>query len=277
MKQPHCNLCHSLNTNRLFEKSDAVYYTCIDCGFTFSCNKTNPNFENSIDDFEPSYLAYFGEQPSDKRNHESLLNWINTFIQPENAALLDIGCGSGKWVSFLHQWNIPATGIEPSAVLFTAFLTGKQGFLCTSSTELLKNFPGKQYDIITVFDVLEHSRDPLLFIQEISALLKPGGFVFISTPDVSSLHRKLTGKWWHYFNHYHASFFSKQTLSAAAEKAGLELTHTSYRSRYFSLDYIWTYFKNFLLKKKSPLSGPKKWLFPVNLFDNMYAVLRKTQ
>jgi len=66
-------------------------------------------------------------------------------------------------------------------------------------------------------------------------------------------------------------------LQLAAKQAGLTLLNTSHQSRYFQTSYVWDYFKNFVLQKKSAYSpAQKSWLISLNLFDNMYCVLQKT-
>jgi hypothetical protein len=124
--------------------------------------------------------------------------------------------------------------------------------------------------------VLEHTKDPLGFLHNASLLMHNSSFLFMSMPDCNSIYRKLFGKRWHYFNKYHFSYFSEKTLKEAARKSGLVLINHSYRSRYFQLKFVWNYFKNFVLRKKTTYrSANKGFIIPINLFDNMYCVLKK--
>ena len=54
-----------------------------------------------------------------------------------------------------------------------------------------------------------------------SALLRKGGLLLISTPDVGSVFARLSGKRWHYYNEYHLSYFSRITIRRLAAEAGL--------------------------------------------------------
>jgi len=271
-----CPLCNSQNTLLAFEKRDICYFSCTQCQFVFSATAANANLENKIADFEPSYLQYFDEKKSDKKNHAKMLAWINKQSTVKNKTWLDIGCGSGKLVNYLNQNGISAVGIEPSISLYNHFLAGNSSFFCGTVNEFIKIHPEKKFDVITAFDVLEHINDPVHFMKNLSVLMHSASYLFMSMPDAGSLHRKLAGKRWHYFNKYHFSYFSKSTLKLAAGKAGLTLLSTSHLSRCFQTGYIWNYFKNFVLQRKSAYSSANKGLLvSLNLFDNLYCVLKK--
>ena len=272
----NCPLCYSAKVNEIFNKRGLLFFKCSDCNFVFLCNTDNPNFLNTLADFEPAYYNYFKSNRADRKNHHSLLNWIQKYKTSKDIQLLDIGCGSGKWVNYLNQHGFTAWGIEPSVALYNHFLIPDNSFECTTVSNYILNTPGKIFDIITAFDVLEHTKDPVEFLTGITTLMHSETLLFISTPDMGSFHRKTFGKYWHYFNKYHYSYFSKKTLQLAASKAGLILLNTSHKSRYFQTSYVWEYFKNFVLQKKSAYSPPKnELLVSLNFFDNIYCVLKK--
>jgi SAM-dependent methyltransferase len=272
----HCPLCASLATKPSCSTKENNYYRCTDCGLFFLRTTGNSNFDNSLQDFEVAYLNYLSPGASDRRNHQRLLDWIQKYKQPGQNDFLDIGCGSGKFVRFLISKHFKATGIEPSRVLYDQFLASEPYFFQTTSNRFLIVNPANKYDVLTVFDVLEHVQEPMPFLKELAALMNPGGWIFISTPDTGSLHRKLAGKYWHYFNKYHFSLFNEVNLGILASKAGLELVSTNYFSRYFSAGYLSEYFNNFILRKQARSTSTKDgFVIPVNLYDNMYCVLRK--
>jgi 2-polyprenyl-3-methyl-5-hydroxy-6-metoxy-1,4-benzoquinol methylase len=271
-----CPLCSGTAIKKLFIKETIVYYSCNNCGFEFSIANNNANLDNAITDFETCYLQYFDEKASDKKNHESLLKWVKKSFQKDPATILDIGCGSGKWVNFLNEKGCEATGIEPSDALFSAYLSSKACFYKGTPVDYYKENPKKQFDVITAFDVLEHVTDPISFLHHASLMMHQPSLLFMSMPDSGSMYRKSFGKRWHYFNKYHFSYFSEKTLQKAAEQVGLVVVSHTYRSRYFQVKYVWDYFKNFVLRKKTPYrSADKGLIIPINLFDNMYCVLRK--
>lgn len=213
-----CPLCSGNKTKRRFSKQDSTIFKCKICSFIFSTQIGNPNFNKTLSEFEESYQQYFDEKETDEKNFQILLKWINHYTDFISPSLLDIGCGSGKFVNFLNKNGISASGIEPSKSIYSRYLSKNANFDCSQVNEYLIYNPTKNFDIITVIDVLEHIEEPLLFLNSIANLMHKDSVLFISTPDVNSLHQKLTGKYWHYFNSYHFSLFSEKTLRLAAKK-----------------------------------------------------------
>jgi len=270
-----CKVCSSENVKRRFDKKGLTYYTCKNCGLIFLINTANPNFENLLPDFEPAYLSYFSENPANTRNHRQLLRWMQKYVQGNEKKLLDIGCGSGSFVRFLRSEGFNAQGAEPSIALYDHFL--KQASFFTNATPEKFAAINKEhlFDVITAIDVIEHTENPATFLDSLHSLLKPGGFVFISTPDTSSLHQRVTGKNWHYYNRYHFSLFSKKTLTSLAEKTGFVLKEATYKGRYFTLGYLTKYFRNFLLGDKTADPSSSNKCLLLNLFDTRYFVFEK--
>jgi SAM-dependent methyltransferase len=193
----------------------------------------------------------------------------------QSARLLDVGAGSGKLVRYLIGRGVLARGLEPAHPIFDRFLKGDPAFTCAMLRDY-RSADGRPMDVVTAFDVLEHVADPASFLGDISAQLKPGGLLFISTPDVGSLAARLFGRRWHFFSPYHLSFFSKRTLVAAAGARGFSLVDFRRRGRLRSVGYMVRYAAEFIGGGRAPEWARRfdDWYLPVNLFDTMYACLR---
>ena len=114
----------------------------------------------------------------DKWEHSSVAAKI-----PENAAVLDVGCGRGAFLAkVLKDRSRDVTGIElnKSAAAFARergitvveSLIGDHAEECASA-----------YDVVTAFQVLEHVADPLKFVNNCTKALKPGGLLVIAVPN----------------------------------------------------------------------------------------------
>ena len=90
---PACALCGAAPATALFHKHDIPYYACPACDFVFSRPATNANFENAIEDFEPSYLDYLQGSAEDEPNHAALLRWAENFAYLSGEPVLDIRLG----------------------------------------------------------------------------------------------------------------------------------------------------------------------------------------
>jgi SAM-dependent methyltransferase len=272
-----CALCQSDDTSVLFVKHGTDYSECRGCGFRFSSPAVNPNLANAITDYEAAYLGYLAPDPSDAANFASLRHWMERFRPLQGSRVLDVGAGSGKLVREFLSCGAAAEGLEPSRALFDHFLAGDAAFTC----EMIDSFREsrvRRFDVITAFDVIEHVAEPMPFLADVSSLLEPGGFFFVSTPDVGSVMAKTFGRQWHFYSSYHLSYFSPRTLSAAAARHGLTLLDVSHRGKRRSLGYVFRYAAEFVGGRSAPrwASACDRWSLPINLFDVMYLCFQRS-
>jgi hypothetical protein len=100
--------------------------------------------------------------------------------------------------------------------------------------------PEASYDVLTLWDVIEHVTDPLAEIQRAHRLLKPGGLLAAHTMDIDSLFARLMGARWPWLMEMHIYFFSRRTLTALLEKAGFKVIRAAPQGRYLRLGYFAT-------------------------------------
>jgi SAM-dependent methyltransferase len=83
------------------------------------------------------------------------------------------------------------------------------------------DFGDAAFDIVTLLDVIEHVRDPLGLLGEARRLLRPGGRIALTTPDLSSLSARLLKSRWPYVLPEHVIYFDRGTIRRALRQAGL--------------------------------------------------------
>jgi SAM-dependent methyltransferase len=142
--------------------------------------------------------------------------------------LLDIGCNEGRGLRIYEQNGFNAEGLELNK--YAAIEARKGGFkVYTDPIEAFQ--PEDAYDIIVLSNVLEHSLHPNEMLSHIARILKPGGQVWISCPNVDSWQRKLFGKYWiNWHVPFHIVHFSQSTLTKILHQTGfenLEIRHES--------------------------------------------------
>lgn len=274
-----CPLCGAARVAQRFEKDGAPFFACRGCGFAFARPAVNANLENRIEDYESSYLDYLDETHEDPANLRALRVWMARFGPLTAGPLLDVGAGGGKLVRDLRRHGVDAVGLEPSAALYERFLRGDAHFVCDTLAAYAARTPPGSYAIVTAFDVIEHVPDPDALVRDAARLLRPGGRLYVSTPDVASLPARLLGRRWHYYHRYHLSYLSRDTLRRLAARHGLEPLHFSQRGRYHSIGYALEYFLQVVLGRREARAprGLYGRVLPMNLFDVVYGCFRKRE
>lgn len=135
--------------------------------------------------------------------------------------LLDIGCGNGDFLLNAREagWDVAGIDPDPKAV---AVATQRGLDVSVGSVESLTGRSGC-YDAITLSHVLEHVHDPRLVVQAIHRLLKPGGVIYVDTPNIESRGAQFWGKNWRGLETpRHLVLFSLEGLVGLLKAVGFE-------------------------------------------------------
>lgn len=138
--------------------------------------------------------------------------------------LLDVGSGMGYFVetALEHGWNAQGIEISTQAVSLQA---DRNLPIVNCPYESFE--PGNLYDVITLWAVIEHVRDPRQVLAKTYALLKPGGIVVIETGDLLSRNASKDGvEWRMFYIAGHLYFFSSACLDRMLEEIGFKVLET---------------------------------------------------
>ena len=136
----------------------------------------------------------------------------------ETMRVLDIGCGDGRWLKIAQNAGWLTGGIEPDPV---ARALAREGGL--DVRESVSAWPDQQasFDFVTMSHVIEHVHDPLQLLREVHSLLKPGGQLFVDTPNIDALGHGLCGRDWLPLDPpRHLLLFNRQSLFDAVTRSG---------------------------------------------------------
>ncbi|OQA35719.1 MAG: bifunctional 3-demethylubiquinone-9 3-methyltransferase/ 2-octaprenyl-6-hydroxy phenol methylase [Parcubacteria group bacterium ADurb.Bin326] len=280
----NCPICSSKQNKRKYKIEKFVVIECPKCGLIrldhdFSFDKVKKlykkqYFNNPV--FSIGYIDYAATERSLRLNFLKRAKRISRSVGEKQIRLLDVGTSTGYFISECSKLNIIAEGIELSeeAVDFA-----RSRLKLTVFKSALEDFRGKkQYDVISAWDVIEHSSDPNKFLKKVNSLLVENGKFFFTTGDVQSVCSKLSGKRWHLFNlPDHLFFYSKGTITKLLKKNKFVVKSITYPWNYYELGYLIERF----LKKVVGLKNVKLIKFlaynfisrniiiPFNLFDIM--------
>jgi SAM-dependent methyltransferase len=154
--------------------------------------------------------------------------------------LLDVGCDTGGFLQAAAQeFGIVPVGVDAAS---RAVAAARQQGIETYLT-LIENAPDhlRDFRIITVIDLIEHVTDPTGFLREIRTRLRPGGLVYLETPNIhSAVYRighslgRLIG--WRpagilerLFPPQHAQYFTLASLAGLARTVGFEVVRIDTR------------------------------------------------
>ncbi len=136
------------------------------------------------------------------------------------ARLLDVGCGNGTFLANMKDlgWRVLGVEIDENAAQVAR---QRYGLEVLPGTLAEAEFPDQTFDVVTLRHVIEHVFDPVLLLGECARVLKPGGRLLITTPNVESLAHALFRENWRGLEPpRHLMLFSPATLAQCAEKAG---------------------------------------------------------
>ncbi len=161
---------------------------------------------------------------------ERLGGRIDFLYSRYGSSLLDVGCGNGEFAHRLKTLGWDVYGLEPDKFSYelTKDVLGDHAF--DSSLDLFH--PNLKFDVVTMNHVVEHFEDPFKAIGNISGLLKPGGLLYIATPNSRSLGFKIFGNEWDGLSPgYHYFVFSVESLSRLLEKEGFSVIYARASSK----------------------------------------------
>lgn len=179
---------------------------------------------------------YFQEQQARKATFHRYLRKIEV-LRPNKGTLLDIGTGTGLFVHLAGNSGWHATGLEPNK---KASSYAKNNYHLNLINTPFENtdFGNRKFDVITMWDVLEHFFDPVKIIQKVYQLLAKDGLFVFSTVDPQSLFAKMFGTRWPWYMPMHRVFFSKKAALYYLREAGFSEVVFRPHWRYLSLQYL---------------------------------------
>jgi predicted SAM-dependent methyltransferase len=189
---------------------------CKDCKFVFSVKK--PTEAELFEEYAKYPRSNLISAITLKR-YETLLQYFKAFNKTQN--IIDIGAGDGHFIEYAKKkgWNAYATEFDDVSV---GLCNGK-GVITHKGKLDIKNYEPEMFDIIFSSEVIEHINNPQEEIENFNKILRKGGLVYITTPNLNSVSHKYLGSKWNIF-HYpeHLSYYSPKTIKKLFEKNGFK-------------------------------------------------------
>jgi len=167
---------------------------------------------------------------------QNVLNHLR-ITNPAGKQILDIGSAGGAFLKAAKDLGFAPVGVEPSAWLSEQ---GRKlyGVDLRPGTLEEQSFPEKSFDIITLWDVIEHLTDPERTMKDIHRILKDDGVLIVNYPDYGSIMCRLFGWKWPFFLNVHLYYFTRQTMARFLVSQGYEVRHMSSFWQTLSVSYV---------------------------------------
>ncbi|OGG29530.1 hypothetical protein A2971_02495 [Candidatus Gottesmanbacteria bacterium RIFCSPLOWO2_01_FULL_46_21] len=246
-----CYLCqHPVQTYLRIKDKDII--RCNNCKLTYTPDST-PYDGRIREDSEKFVNEYLKESALYEEYFCTITETIRKYKKPQS--LLDIGCGVGIFLQKVKEagWNGVGVDISKTAV---GYATSHGLNVQLGKIEDLE-FKPKSFDVITLFQTIEHLEGPLNTLSKLYSLLRKGGLLILTTPSEESLMARVLGKlWFGYRNTEHLYFYNKQSLATMQKKVGFkEITIQSEHGRKLSVPWVLTrIFEYYYNQESFPIS-----------------------
>jgi len=238
----NCPTCNKNDYSDVFQKDYFDIVRCNNCQLVY----TNPIFDDEhyketyqSDDYQ-EIVKDLGEESHIYRVNrfgKERVEILSKFLPEKKIKYLDVGCSTGFVVEAAKNIGWDATGIDlnPSAIKF-----GKSRGLNLKNKSLDEiTFKKESFDVISLFDVLEHLPNPIEIVSQALDYLKKGGLIFIYVPNWDSASRILLGKDAHFiWPTHHLNYYTPTTIRNFLDGFDLKVNYLVTEGLDI-IDYIW--------------------------------------
>ena len=262
------------NTGTVSSKYDIV--TCLDCGNSFLspmpkeyeipsfyskdyyAHMPNSSKKNSIRAKLKLCLqkAHYGEYSGNKavKFFQKIIYHLfrDTINEPPiivNGKLLDVGCGNGEYLNLARRFGWDVYGVEPNRN--AVFIAKSMGLNVIEGTADKIEYEKECFDVVKMWNVLEHTVSPRKSLLETARVLKKGGYLLLYVPNFDSFEKKYFGKYWNSLEiPRHIHHFSFWSLKHYLDRTGFRVEKKLYPGTIVS-----TYYPSIKLMKDNGISS----------------------
>jgi 2-polyprenyl-3-methyl-5-hydroxy-6-metoxy-1,4-benzoquinol methylase len=203
----------------LGEKNSHTLFECRRCGAVFP--RPWPARAVTEDLYNRYYeQAGFAATPTAMSSLERLVEYAETFRK--TGRWLDMGYGEGALLAVANRRGWGCYGVEVSERVLE-YGRGR-GWTVTSEPQSDPRFVAGDFDVVTMIELLEHVTVPTRFLNDAACWLRPGGLLYITTPNIRGLNGRILGLNWSVVSPpEHIVLWTVPALCSAVEKCGFRV------------------------------------------------------
>jgi SAM-dependent methyltransferase len=281
-----CPGCRGNSTKLRLVKNSYPILRCGDCELFFV--HPQPSNEELGDVYSASYFSRGNKYaPGLDSKHDP--NWLNDQCKIElvkrwcsSGRLLDVGCALGGFLAVAQAHGFAIEGVEIGEYAAEQARAKLHTNIINSDIYSAELAP-ESYDVITLWDVIEHLTDPNLAFEKISRALRPKGYVAFSTGDISSAWARITGQRWPLLTPpQHLYFFSQRSMSGLLKRHSFSIKQICHERKWVTVAFVLFKAQESFGRIIKPISIAARWSglqnakISINLGDIMTVVAQKS-
>ena len=230
-----CPLCNGRQSTSVVAAPDPaaadagprfIVVRCTDCGLCFT--NPRPKLASIQQFYSDTYGPHQVRGPTEENVHHADAGWHGARRYGQvswhgDGRLLDVGCGAGEFMHHMHLAGWHVTGLDLSTTVVERIRRQLKLRALAGSLPHAELKPGS-FDVVTMWQSLEHFHQPLETLRHIHDLLAPGGKLFVATPNLDCGSFRFFGASWYGLDlPRHLIHFTPVTLRAMLARAGFKV------------------------------------------------------
>lgn len=211
-----CDICHS-SFGKLQQKKK--YQQCKFCGTFFVIRvPSKEKIITSLNAWAKGIVQQdYSISPLSKVVHRRLKT-VYGFFQKRHS-LIDVGCGRIEFLLYAKKLGFLVSGLDIAEPIIKQLHDSH-----IPAFTSLSQISDETFDIVTNFDVIEHTTNPRNFLKEINRITKKNGTLYLSTPNAASISARLLGEsWWVFGPKGHYTLFSPVSIRVLLDQFGFSI------------------------------------------------------
>lgn len=250
---PRCQLCGSEDRTLKFQDGPFRVLTCRGCGLVYVTPRLqgeallavyDEGYWKSANPKQRGYADYAREAALYLKTFGKRMALVAKHL-PAKARILDVGCAAGYFLRVCQGRGHDVHGVEMSAAIAVEAvraLGAERVHIGTLAEAVqVKQHAPHSFDLVTLWDVIEHVPDPQALLRTIHGLIRPGGKLLLETQNVASRWARLLGRRWHHYKHdEHLYHFDPSTIRRLLGDCGFDVQQVgaAYAGKYVSFGFL---------------------------------------
>ncbi len=249
----HCQLCGSAERTLDFAEGRFQVLRCSGCSLVYVSPRLTG--QDLVDIYDEGYWKsqnpkvrgyadYAREAALYLKTFHKRMGLVRRWAAPRSR-VLDVGCAAGYFLRVMRDQGHDVHGVELSSAIAkeaVAALGSDRVHIGTLDEAVAAmNYAKASFDLVSLWDVIEHIPDPQAVLRAIRALMKPGARLLLETQNVESRWARLLGPRWHHYKHHeHLYHFSPVTIRRLLADCGFRTLEigAAYAGKYVSFAFL---------------------------------------